>query len=143
MAFLGVDHVDARVPSLVAVEGFYDRLMPALGLSRKTHSYVDAGGDWHDADHAHPANVAEYHEDPAAEGAARFIGIIEDASMSVVKTRIAFRVASRAEVEEWEPRLRAFGARGIERANDMEEYPAIFFEDPVGTKLEICARIRR
>jgi catechol 2,3-dioxygenase-like lactoylglutathione lyase family enzyme len=141
--FRGVDHVDARVPSLAAVEPFYDRLLPALGLPRKTHSHVDAAGDWHDADHEHPANVAEYYEDPPIDGAARFVGIIEDASMAVSRTRLAFRVASRDEVEAWEPKLRALGARGIERSDDMDAYPAIFFEDPVGTKLEICARIRR
>jgi catechol 2,3-dioxygenase-like lactoylglutathione lyase family enzyme len=138
--FLGVDHVDARVPSLTAVEAFYDRLMPELGLTQKKHSHVDAAGDWHGVDHAHAANVAEYYEEAPPDGAARFIGIIEDVSMSVVRTRIAFRVESRAELEAWEPKLRACGARGIDRSADMDAYPAIFFEDPVGTKLEICAR---
>ena len=141
--FLGIDHVDARVPSLAAVEPFYDRLMPALGLPRKKHSHVDAAGDWHDADHAHPANVAEYYEDPPVDGAARFVGIIEDVSMAVVRTRLAFRVASRDEVEAWEARLRDLAARGIERSEQMDVYPAIFFEDPLGTKLEICARVQR
>ena len=36
MRLLGLDHADIRVPSLAAVEAFYDAVMPGLGLSRKT-----------------------------------------------------------------------------------------------------------
>jgi hypothetical protein len=43
----------------------------------------------------------------------------------------------------WEPRLRELGAREIEFSEDMDTYPALFFEDPGGTKLELCARNRR
>ena len=138
--FLGVDHIDARVPSLAAVEGFYDRLMPELGLTKKKHSHVDAAGDWYDVDHAHAANAAEYYEEGVSEGNPRFIGIVEDTSMTVVRTRFAFRVASRGELDKWEARLRELGARNVEPSADMDAYPAIFFEDPLGTRLEVCAR---
>ena len=137
--FLGIDHIDMRVPSLAAVEQFYDKLLPALGLTKKKHSHVDAAGDWRGVDHLHPANAAEYYEESPAEGPPRFVGIIEDASMRVVRTRIAFRVTSRAELDAWEPRLREMGARAIERSAEMETYAALFFEDPLGTRLEISA----
>ena len=63
MAFLGFDHIDTRVRSLAAVEGFYDRLMPKLGLTRKRLAHVDARGDWHDVSEERPYNTVEYAEE--------------------------------------------------------------------------------
>jgi hypothetical protein len=37
-------------------------------------------------------------------------------------------------------RLRELGARAIEVDDDFVAYPAVFFRDPGGTALEICAR---
>lgn len=138
--FHGFDHVDARVRSLPGVEPFYDRLMPALGLPRKTYAHVDTAGDWDEPDAERPYNTVEYHEEPDPSRPGRFIGFIEDRAMAPARTRIAFALGSRAELEAWEPRLREFGACGVERSADMDAYPAIFFEDPGGTKLELCAR---
>jgi len=137
--FLGVDHIDARVPSLIAVEPFYDALMPLFGLTKKVQAHVDAAGDWHEPGPGKPANASEFYETPEPGQAACFIGIIEDPTMTVTRTRIAFKVAA-AELESWEQRLRDVGARNIERSADVEAYPAIFFEDPIGTRLEVCAR---
>ncbi len=140
-AFIGFDHVDVRVESLAAVEEFYDRLMPELGLATKTFSHVDAAGTWHAATRTLPYNTVEYFE-PAARGESpRFIGFIEDPTMQPTRTRIAFRVASKAEVLAWEARLRSFGAHDVELDEEVDAYPAVFFADPVGTQLEICARL--
>jgi catechol-2,3-dioxygenase len=38
-----------------------------------------------------------------------------------------------------EPIVRAAGGRIVEWSSD-DGYPALYFEDPVGTRLEICAR---
>jgi catechol 2,3-dioxygenase-like lactoylglutathione lyase family enzyme len=138
MEFAGFDHIDARVRSLAAVEAFYDALLPELGLPRKTRSFVDAEGEWHSTAAGEAYNVAEYYE-AEGDGAPRFLGIIEDAAMTPVLTRIAFR-APRGELAAWAGRLQALGARNVETSEDMEAYPAVFFEDAVGTKLEICAR---
>jgi catechol 2,3-dioxygenase-like lactoylglutathione lyase family enzyme len=138
--FLGFDHIDTRVRSLAAVEPFYDRLMAELGLPRKKHSYVDEAGDWHSLDAGKQYNVAEYFEEPQTERAVFFIGFIEDPAMRPVMTRIAFRVPVPLDVDRWVRLLREIGAVDIEPSSDIKEYPAIFFEDPAGTKLEITAR---
>lgn len=137
MKFLGFDHIDTRVRSLRAVEGFYDELMPRLGLTRKRFAHVDAGGDWHDVSEERPYNTVEYAEESTG-GPARFIGFIEDPKMQPVATRIAFR-AERGSLPEWESILRSIGARHVELSADLEAYPAIFFEDACGTRLELHA----
>lgn len=138
--FLGFDHIDTRVRSLALVEPFYDLLMPQLGLPKKRHSFVDLAGDWHELRPGQVHNVAEYFELPTHGRATFFIGFIEDPHMKPTLTRIAFRAGSAAEIPQWEKALRQIGALHIELSADMDEYPAIFFEDPAGTLLEIVAR---
>jgi catechol-2,3-dioxygenase len=138
--FLGFDHIDLRVSSLGAVEKFYDALLPMLGLTRKKYSHVDANGEWHEPSDDKPYNAAEYYEDPKSGTAALFIGVIEAPATRPTASRIAFRVASRTALEGWERDLASLGAARIEPSADMEAYPAIFFEDPAGTCLELCAR---
>ena len=142
MTYLGIDHIDLRVPSLAAVEPFYDLLLPALGLTRKTHSVVDADGGWHDAPEGTPYNGSEYCEEAAPGLPARFVGIIEDAAMTPVKTRVAFCVESEAALASWQARLAEIGAARLE-GETTGPYPALFFEDPCGTRLELCARRAR
>ena len=132
--FQGFDHIDTRVRSIKAVEPFYDRLMPELGLSKKTYSYVDSKGDWHSSTAAGTYNTVEYLEEPSSGNAAFFIGFIEDPAMVPTGTRIAFRVSS---LQRWMSLLKEIGAANIELSESMEEYSAIFFEDPAGTKLEL------
>jgi catechol 2,3-dioxygenase-like lactoylglutathione lyase family enzyme len=142
MTFLGVDHLDIRVTSLAAAEEFYDAFLSGLGLVKKTYSFVDSQGIWTSAADRRLANVAEYFEETAGPGAPRFIGIIEDPAGRPSATRIAFRVGGCADLERWATRLVQLGARSIEWSDDLEAYPALFFEDPCGTRLELCARVR-
>jgi len=137
--FQGIDHIDTRVWSISVVELFYDRLLPKLGLTRKRHAYVDDDGNWHDATNGRRYNAVEYYEDAVPGRVACFIGFIEDGAMQPVSTRIAFRVGSPAEIEKWLSYLPSIGAINIE-PSDSSDYPAIFFEDPCGTKLELVAR---
>ena len=44
MPFLGIDHVDLRVPVLNVVESFYDTFFSRLGLTRKEYAWVEFGG---------------------------------------------------------------------------------------------------
>ena len=138
--FGGYDHIDARVPSLAAIESFFDALMPDLGLPVKTVAYVDPNGNWHVPSDEHPYNAVEYHETPMAGQLGHFIGFIEDCTMQTTATRIPFRVATVSDVERLRERVRELGAYAIEVEDDFASYPAVFFRDPGGTALEICAR---
>ncbi len=137
--FSGFDHVDTRVRSLKAVELFYDKLMPELGLTSKRYAHVDANGDSDDASEQKPYNTVEYYEPPRNGSIGHFIGFIEDAAMTPTLTRIAFRVAASSELERWHSFLTKIGAANIQWS-ESDAYPAIFFEDAVGTKLEVVAR---
>ncbi|MBV8152068.1 MAG: hypothetical protein JO101_04540 [Candidatus Eremiobacteraeota bacterium] len=137
--FLGFDHIDTRVASLTKVESFYDRLMPMLGLTRKRSCFVDASGEWHVRQAGEGYNTVEYYTPAIAGEASFFVGFIERSDHPTTFTRIAFRV-ERGSLERWLDVLRELGAREIELSDDMSGYPAIFFEDPGGTKLELVAR---
>lgn len=138
-ALLGFDHIDARVPSLASAEPFYDRLMPLFGFTRKNYVMV-RGDDWQNVTAGDAHNGVEYIESAIAGRTAAFIGIIEDATMTPTRTRIAFRVAVDSDYVRWQSVLIEAGAQRVELSEDMHAYPAIFFEDPCGTKLEICGR---
>ncbi len=137
MPFLGLDHVDVRVRSLSLVEPFYDALMPLLDLSEKRYASVDPSGEWRREFDDY--NVAEYYEPDEAGHVSRFVGFIEDPLHRNNDTRIAFRVAPER-LAEFEAVLRRIGAEQVETSRDPA-YPAVFFEDPGGTKLELVARL--
>lgn len=139
MKLLGLDHADIRVPAISAVEAFYDAVFPALGLSRKTESHVGIDGEWYDVDASHPRNAVEYHTPLEAGARGWFVGIIEDSPMIATGTRIAFALDREDALADAEALIFRAGGRIVEMSHD-ENYPALFFEDPVGTRLEICVR---
>jgi catechol 2,3-dioxygenase-like lactoylglutathione lyase family enzyme len=139
MEFAGYDHVDCRVPDMKAVEPFYDQLMPALGLPDKRYCFVDSEGHWETNVPSERANTVEYYEPRTAASPRYFIGFIEDRGMKVTQTRIAFRLPKGTAWQEMHALLLRIGARNVE-IEDTEAYAAIFFEDPGGTRLEICWR---
>ena len=136
--FEGFDHIDCRVRSLAAVESFYDALMPELGLPQKGFAYVDDHGEWHEISGEHAYNAIEFFERPQPGRTPFFFGVIERADHETGLTRVAFRL-ERARMLELADRLEPMGARRVERSEDPA-YPAVFFEDPLGTKLELVAR---
>ncbi len=141
MTYRGIDHVDLRVPALAAVEAFYDVLLPRLGLPKKSYSTVTFGGEsWQPATED-DCNTIEWHEDAVDGRPAAFFGVIEEVGAQPAHGRIAFAVSEDA-LDALEPVLRAAGAREIERTHD-DPYPALFFTDPIGTRLELCARRAR
>jgi catechol 2,3-dioxygenase-like lactoylglutathione lyase family enzyme len=137
--FEGFDHIDCRVRSLAAVESFYDALMPEIGLPHKRFAFVDADGEWHEISTEHGYNAIEYYERSVPGRAAAFFGLIERGDHEPGLTRIAFRV-DHGRMLELENLLEPMGARNVERSEDLDAYPAVFFEDPQGTKLELAAR---
>lgn len=141
MAYLGIDHIDLRVPALGVVEAFYDAFLGRLGLTSKKYSLVETGGAaWEDAT-PERYNAVEWYEENVSGRAALFFGVIEEEGAQPARGRIAFAVP-RESLDTWERALREIGAREVER-NDQEWYPAIFFTDPLGTRLEVCARLPR
>jgi catechol 2,3-dioxygenase-like lactoylglutathione lyase family enzyme len=135
--FYGFDHVDCRVRSLAAVESFYDELMPEIGLTEKRYAYVDPDGEWHKEFDAY--NAVEYFEAVHPTKPRRFFGLIENPLHRNNDTRIAFRVEYKR-MNEFIALLPKIGATSIELSEEMETYPAVFFEDPAGTKLELIGR---
>ena len=137
-AFGGFDHVDMRVPALGAVERFYDELARRLGLTGKRYCNVEFGGASWDEGTADSYNAVEYFEEDVSGRRALFFGVIEETGAQPARSRLAFTV-ERESLDEWANALPAIGARDVERESD-ESYPAIFFTDPLGTRLEVCAR---
>ncbi|MGB6985476.1 MAG: VOC family protein [Candidatus Aquilonibacter sp.] len=135
--FYGFDHVDCRVRSLAAVETFYDDLMPEIGLTEKRYAYVDADGEWHREFENY--NAIEYYEPEHPTKPRRFFGLIENPLHRNNDTRIAFRVEYKR-MNEFIALLGKIGATSIELSEEMKTYPAVFFEDPAGTKLELIGR---
>ncbi|MBD5657488.1 MAG: hypothetical protein IAI50_20245, partial [Candidatus Eremiobacteraeota bacterium] len=68
-----------------------------------------------------------------------FVGLIEDAETLATATRVAFPLDDEEALAEVERIVREAGGSVVE-SSIVETYPAIFFEDPCGTRLEICAR---
>jgi len=137
MEFRGFDHIDLRVPVLGVVEAFYDAFLPRLGLTGKKYSWVEFGGSsWTDAT-PERYNTVEYYEEGVDGRLTHFVGIIEESSAQPARGRIAFAVDADT-LDEWERVLPEIGAREIERGGPS--YPALFFTDPLGTRLEVCAR---
>jgi len=137
-AFFGYDHVDCRVRSLAAVEPFYDELMPEIGLPEKQFSYVDQSGEWLDASDTY--NAVSYYEAPRDDGKRRrFFDLVESPLHRNNETRIAFRV-ERTRLPELAALLQRIGAESLDTSEMDSGYPAIFFEDPSGTKLELLGR---
>ena len=111
MRLLGLDHADIRVPSLAAIEEFYDALLPALGLSRKTESHIGSDGEWYDVGEERPRNVVEYSTPAIAGSLGWFVGFIEDTSMRPTATRLAFALDREADLPGVESIVRAAGGR--------------------------------
>lgn len=134
--FLGFDHIDCRVRSLALVESFYDDLLPVLGLTEKRYAYVDPDGNWHKEFDTY--NAVEYYEPVHPSKPRRFLGFIENPLHRNNDTRIAFRVPI-DQIPVLQSLIERLGAENVEESDDAT-YPAVFFEDPAGTKLELIGR---
>ncbi len=142
MPYLGIDHIDLRVPALGAVESFYDKFLTRLGLTSKKYSIVTFGGEsWNDTTAGDEYNAVEWYEEDVHGRPVGFFGVIEEGGAMPARGRIAFAVG-RDSLDEWARVLPQIGAREIE-PGESADYPALFFADPLGTRLELCARLPR
>jgi len=119
------DHIDLRVPDLKKAAPFYERLLPALGFTRK----VDAEA-WLQFE-AGDGDITE------------FFGLTESAHHVPNENRIAFWAESNERVDQLAEVAKKAGAQNMEGPMLYEPgYYAVFFEDPWGNRLEICHRVK-
>ncbi len=121
------DHVDLRVSDFARTRVLYDAVLPAMGFSEIA---ADAGF------------VCYYR--PGGGRSNAFLGLALEPLHRPNGTRLAFRAASRAEIDRLSQVAREAGAGAFEPPHVCEEYTpfyyASFFEDADGNKLEICFR---
>jgi predicted enzyme related to lactoylglutathione lyase len=121
------DHVDLRVARLAGVAAFYEKLLPALGFSRRV-----AMEGW-----------LQFEAEAEGEISSEFFGVTESRAHVANENRIAFRAATPAEVDRAAEVAARAGARNMEGPMDYATgYYAVFFEDPCGNRLEVCSRSR-
>lgn len=133
-----VDHIQITVKDLGAAVAFYDRFLPLLGFSANAKGTATI--------EKHDFRVVEYKH-------ARFCFAITSPRTAFrnddVHRRkpgslhhLAFRVASREEVDRLHHELKAIGANIVSPPRLYPEYTpagyyAVFFKDPDGIKYEI------
>lgn len=119
------DHIDLRVPNLAAVSDFYEKLLPALGFTRRVA-------------------IEGWLQFEASDGGVNeFFGITESALHLPNENRIAFWAESTEAVQRIAEAAIGAGACGVEGPMDYEPgYYAVFFTDPCGNRLEVCYRDR-
>ena len=119
------DHIDLRVRDLQSARASYGAWLPLLGLDHREES--EGFTVFCSADDGQP-----------------FFAIALDPSHGPGLSRIAFRCASRAEVDHVAAVDEAAGARAMEDPALCPEYTpnyyAAFFEDADGNRLELCHR---
>ena len=117
-------HVDLRVNSRETARAFYSALLPELGFTE-----FDRGKDF---------DTFSAAGDPPFRP---WVGYVEDPDHVPNGNRLAFAVASRAEVDRLAEVAKAAGARDVSGPKSMLEYDegyyAVFFDDPFGNALEI------
>lgn len=133
-----VDHIQITVRDLGVAAPFYDKLMPLLGFDprRRTRAVIEAH-DFEVVEYAHPQLTFA-------------ITSPRDAFQSEAVHRrrpgalhhLAFRVSTRAEVDDLHERLLAIGAPIVSPPREYPEYTppgyyALFFKDLEGIKYEI------
>jgi catechol 2,3-dioxygenase-like lactoylglutathione lyase family enzyme len=119
-------HMDVRVVDLAVALPFYEALLPAVGFSERYH-----GESWKVWATADPLPGTAY------------FAVTESAGQAANENRIAFWVATRAEVDRVAAVARDAGALELSGPKEMPYGPgyyAAFFADPSGNRLEVYVR---
>ncbi len=117
------DHIDFRVRDMRKVARFYDRLMPALGMSKISRGERSR-------QYSHPDKRQP------------FFWLVQALSSTPSRSRIAFGASTRKEVDRIAALVRRAGGKEIWGPDSCyaQPYYAVFFEDPEGNKFEVCCR---
>ncbi len=132
-----IDHIQITVKNLKEAEAFYDRFLPVLGynLAHKSKGAVPE----------HEFNVVEYYHPNLIIGINSPRSIFKDETIHRRKPgalhHLAFKAASRDEVDRLYPEIVAAGAEIVDPPKFYpqhgEKYYALFFKDTEGIKYEI------
>jgi catechol 2,3-dioxygenase-like lactoylglutathione lyase family enzyme len=133
-----IDHIEITVQDMRVAVPFYDRLLPLLGFDlRHRSAAVIERHEKHVVSYEHPRlGFAITSPRPAIAGEAihrRKPGALH---------HLAFRAASRAEVDRLHLELMAIGATIVRPPQEYPDYTpagyyALYFKDPEGIKYEI------
>lgn len=136
-----IDHIEITVKDMSVAVPFYDKLMPLLGFDvRRKTSAVMAEHEKHVVQYEHP-RLGFAVTSPRKAFAGQAIHRRKPGSLH----HLAFKAASRAEVDRLHLELQRIGAAIVSPPREYPEYTpsgyyAVFFKDPEGIKYEIvCA----
>jgi catechol 2,3-dioxygenase-like lactoylglutathione lyase family enzyme len=133
-----IDHIEITVRDMDVAVPFYDKLLPLLGFDlRHRGSAVLQGHEKHVVSYEHP-RLGFAITSPRTT----FAGDAVHRRRPGALHHLAFRAASRAEVDRLHVELRGIGAPIVSPPREYPEYTppgyyALYFKDPEGIKYEI------
>jgi catechol 2,3-dioxygenase-like lactoylglutathione lyase family enzyme len=135
-----IDHIEITVRDMSVAVAFYDRFLPLLGFDLRTRhrAFIEA----HEKDvvcYEHP-RLGFTITSPRKAFAADTMNRRKPGALH----HLAFKAASRAEVDTLHSELKAIGATIVSPPREYPEYTpagyyAVFFKDPEGIKYEIVS----
>jgi catechol 2,3-dioxygenase-like lactoylglutathione lyase family enzyme len=135
-----IDHIQITVKDLASALPFYDSFLPLLGFSlRDKSSATIEKHDFHVVEYKHP-RLCFAITSPRSAFRNDHVHRRKPGSLH----HLAFRAASRDEVDRLHDELKALGADIVSPPRHYPEYTpagyyAVFFKDPHGIKYEIVA----
>jgi catechol 2,3-dioxygenase-like lactoylglutathione lyase family enzyme len=133
-----IDHIEITVKDMRVAVPFYDKLLPLLGFDiRRRGSAVIEKHEKHVVSYEHP-RLGFAITSPRNVFTGETINRRKPGSLH----HLAFRAASRAEVDRLHVELKRIGATIVSPPREYPEYTppgyyAVFFKDPEGIKYEI------
>jgi len=135
-----IDHIEITVRDIGVAARFYDQLLPLLGfdLANRSNALIEEH-EKHVISYEHPRlGFAITSPRPA------FVGETINRRKPGSMHHLAFRAASRAEVDRLHVEIEAIGATIVGAPREYPEYTppgyyAFFFKDPEGIKYEIVS----
>ena len=135
-----IDHIEITVRDMSVAVPFYDKLLPLLGfdLARRSSARIDEH-EKHVVSYEHPR--LGFTITSPRQG---FISDVINRRKPGSLHHLAFRAASRADVDRLHDEVRAIGAIIVSAPREYPEYTpagyyAFYFKDPEGIKYEIVS----
>ncbi len=133
-----IDHIEITVRDMTRAKAFYDRFLPLLGY--------DPGQPSEATLEAHEKHVVSYEHPHLGFAITSPLEVFAEETLNRRKPgalhHLAFRIASRAEVDRLHRELKKIGASIVSAPREYPEYTpegyyACYFKDPDGIKYEL------